>query len=62
MAELPQLHCLRCNHNWQSRIEDPAQCPKCHSYNWDTKPETVRIRNCPTVSYSNIASRQKVAI
>ncbi len=63
MAESPELHCLRCNHNWVSRIsEPPAQCPKCHSYNWDIEPKVIRERICPTGDYPNISARQRVIV
>lgn len=27
--------CIKCLHQWISRIEQPLQCPKCKSYNWN---------------------------
>ncbi len=30
--------CLRCGHEWLKRkIEDPMECPKCHSPYWNKK-------------------------
>ena len=26
--------CKNCGHKWNQRIEDPATCPRCKSYNW----------------------------
>ncbi|MDE3161176.1 MAG: hypothetical protein KGM92_20615, partial [Acidobacteriota bacterium] len=36
MAKLPNLHCLRCGHDWipKSRRR-PFACPRCHSIRWD---------------------------
>jgi len=31
--------CLKCEHEWISRIDTPMQCPKCKSYNWNKKKE-----------------------
>ena len=28
------MNCLRCGHNWQSRVESPARCPACKSSYW----------------------------
>jgi len=27
--------CLRCGHVWQSRVDNPQECPNCKSRNWD---------------------------
>ena len=27
--------CKRCNYEWESRVERPAQCPRCKRYDWD---------------------------
>jgi predicted Zn-ribbon and HTH transcriptional regulator len=35
--------CLRCGHEWQSRIErKPACCPRCKSYDW-MKPKKEKL-------------------
>lgn len=26
--------CLRCGHEWVSRIDNPLTCPRCKLYNW----------------------------
>lgn len=26
--------CVKCGHVWQSRAENPVQCPRCKSYKW----------------------------
>ena len=34
--------CLRCDHDWVSRLKRPRVCPKCKSYSWDKpRPEAV---------------------
>ena len=33
---LPELHCLRCHHDWVPRKpEKPIVCPGCNSPYWD---------------------------
>ena len=27
--------CKLCKYNWDSRVEKPAQCPRCKRYDWD---------------------------
>lgn len=27
--------CRRCDHEWQSRVEEPQSCPRCKSYIWN---------------------------
>lgn len=27
--------CLRCGHEWDSRVAKPKECPHCKSYKWD---------------------------
>jgi len=27
--------CLRCEYEWESRLERPRTCPRCKSYYWD---------------------------
>ena len=24
-----------CGHEWDARVKNPKQCPKCKSYNWN---------------------------
>jgi len=37
-----KLKCLRCDHEWFKRTDDdPLQCPKCKSYNWN-KPKDLK--------------------
>ena len=38
MAKLEEKRickCMRCKHKWLTNVECPAQCPHCHSYDWD---------------------------
>lgn len=32
-----KLTCKKCGHVWESRVADPASCPKCKSYKWQEK-------------------------
>lgn len=35
---VPVLNCLKCGHQWITRILDgrkPLRCPKCHNTNWE---------------------------
>lgn len=34
-----KLKCNQCGHEWVPRIKDPRMCAKCHSVQWDKKPE-----------------------
>ena len=29
--------CLRCGYEWFSRVQNPSQCPSCHSVLWNTE-------------------------
>lgn len=29
--------CLKCGHQWDSRVEKPLSCPACKRYGWDKK-------------------------
>ncbi len=45
-----KLHCLRCDHIWNSRVTGrPRQCPKCHQSRWDRPSSAKPSANC--VSY-----------
>lgn len=33
--------CLRCGHEWLSKLEHPVLCAKCHSAYWDI-PKVVK--------------------
>ena len=39
--------CKICNYGWKSRVEKPAQCPRCKRYDWDkdTKDEDYSEKN-----------------
>jgi hypothetical protein len=37
------LKCTRCKHEWQPRVPDPTQCPKCHSPYWN-KPYVKDVK------------------
>lgn len=26
--------CKQCDYKWESRVEEPAQCPRCKRYDW----------------------------
>ena len=36
MADLIIFTCLRCDHNWASRLDKPFRCPHCKSVRWAT--------------------------
>jgi predicted Zn-ribbon and HTH transcriptional regulator len=29
--------CKVCDYEWESRVDKPAQCPRCKRYDWDKK-------------------------
>jgi len=29
--------CVKCKHEWIPRVENPVQCPACHSVKWEGK-------------------------
>ena len=31
--------CLRCDHTWIVRTEDPVMCPRCKSHKWNEQIE-----------------------
>ena len=31
------MKCILCGWEWKSRVEHPAQCPKCKRYDWNKK-------------------------
>jgi len=41
--------CILCGWEWKSRVENPAQCPRCKRYDWNKKRGDtngdIRIRN-----------------
>lgn len=41
----PNCLCLRCSHQWTSRVEKPVECPRCKSHHWNEpwkrKPKVV---------------------
>lgn len=41
-------HCLRCNHEWPSKLEKSRTCSKCRSPYWDVPRTTDAVDpNCP---------------
>lgn len=37
-AQPTSQHCLRCGHQWESKLDhSPVQCPSCHSVLWNKK-------------------------
>lgn len=38
-----QHHCLRCDHNWESRNEHPQRCNKCRKKTWRKSPKLVGV-------------------
>jgi len=34
-AIVPLNSCLRCGHEWEPKLEEPRQCPKCKSAYWN---------------------------
>jgi predicted Zn-ribbon and HTH transcriptional regulator len=41
---LPVNVCKRCGHEWVSRVENPRQCPKCKSYDWNEDKKNRRAK------------------
>lgn len=39
--------CLRCDHDWPSRIDEPKCCPACKSYRWSTQPSANQATGRP---------------
>ncbi len=37
--------CLRCNHEWMPRVENPLSCPNCKSRKWNESPNSKREVN-----------------
>jgi len=33
--------CKKCNYEWESKKEEPKQCPRCKRYDWNT-PQNKR--------------------
>lgn len=33
--EIKLLDCLKCQHRWASRLEQPKMCPRCKRYDWN---------------------------
>lgn len=38
--------CDLCKYEWESRVDKPAQCPRCKRYDWNKHQESM-IRNKP---------------
>ena len=38
--------CLRCGYEWFSRVQNPSQCPSCHSVLWNT-PRAQQLEGKP---------------
>ena len=36
-------NCLRCGHEWASKMVKPNLCPKCRSPYWETKRGTLKM-------------------
>ena len=34
--------CIRCGWEWEAKVENPAQCPKCHSPLWNKERRVGR--------------------
>ena len=47
MAIQMKLHCLRCYHDWDSRVVNPVVCPACHSPYWNTPRKKVSATKEP---------------
>ena len=46
--KIPTLKCLRCEHEWFPRKQEPPKlCPKCNSPYWD-RPRKVKKDENPT--------------
>jgi DNA-directed RNA polymerase subunit RPC12/RpoP len=44
---LTQKHCLRCLHDWYTKLNrDPLRCPRCNSPYWN-KPRVIRPAKSP---------------
>lgn len=39
------LKCLHCDYKWLPRKNNPKNCPKCKSYNYDKEPQTKYRKN-----------------
>ena len=39
-----QHKCLRCDREWDSKLERPTQCPRCKQTNWDTPARVVTVK------------------
>ena len=29
MRKVNKMECLKCDYNWESRVENPKECPRC---------------------------------
>jgi len=38
----PDHVCLRCNHKWVARIDNPLCCPNCKRYDWNIIKKEVK--------------------
>lgn len=43
MVTVYKHKCVRCGYKWDSEIERPAACAKCHRHNW-WKKAVVRVK------------------
>lgn len=59
VLEKNDFKCLRCGHEWESKVQCPSMCPKCHSPNWDVSYNDVRI-NSPTEPSGTINLRRQI--
>jgi predicted Zn-ribbon and HTH transcriptional regulator len=32
---MKHCHCNQCEYDWDSRVENPKQCPQCKRYDWN---------------------------
>lgn len=41
--------CKRCEYQWDSKLEQPLQCPKCKSYAWNKQREWKKVKEQPII-------------
>lgn len=41
--------CLRCGHEWRSRIDQPRECPKCRRRTWTSPINNEVVQPKPTI-------------
>lgn len=44
---MKQNHCIKCEHNWTSRVDKPAVCPRCKTYYWK-EPKNITKKEVNT--------------